>query len=77
MKKNQRPFKIEIVFVSSTSSLNFVTMGKKAKSSKGAQRAKERKINKSDLPPPPKPLTDEVSSTKIQALSSVVYRNPR
>lgn len=35
-------------------------MGKKAKSTKGALRAKERKLDKSTLPPPPKPVTDEV-----------------
>lgn len=40
-------------------------MGKKAKSSKGALRAKERKLDKSTLPPPPKPVTDEVGSAKL------------
>jgi hypothetical protein len=35
-------------------------MGKKAKSTKGAQRAQARKLDKSTLPPPPKPVTDEV-----------------
>ncbi len=36
------------------------TMGKKAKSTKGALKAKERKLDKSTLPPPPKPVDDEV-----------------
>jgi hypothetical protein len=40
-------------------------MGKKAKSSKGALRAKERKLDKSTLPPPPKPLVDEVRNLTI------------
>jgi tetratricopeptide (TPR) repeat protein len=40
-------------------------MGKKPKSSKGALRAKDRKIDKATLPPPPKPLTDEVGSAKL------------
>jgi hypothetical protein len=35
-------------------------MGKKAKSTKGALRAKAKKLDKSTLPPPPKPVTDEV-----------------
>jgi hypothetical protein len=35
-------------------------MGKKAKSSRGALRAKDRKIDKATLPPPPKALNDEV-----------------
>ena len=35
-------------------------MGKKAKSTKGVLRAKERKLDKSTLPPPPKAVTDEV-----------------
>jgi len=40
-------------------------MGKKPKSSKGAQKAKDRKLDKSTLPPPPKPLNDEVGSAKL------------
>jgi tetratricopeptide (TPR) repeat protein len=40
-------------------------MGKKAKSTKGVQRAKERKLDKSTLPPPPKAVTDEVGSAKL------------
>ena len=36
-------------------------MGKKGKSTKGALRAKERKLDKTTLPPPPKPVGDEVS----------------
>jgi len=40
-------------------------MGKKAKSTKGALRAKERKLDKSTLPPPPKAVTDEVGSAKL------------
>eukprot|EP00934_Nitzschia_sp_Nitz4_P008106 Nitzschia sp. Nitz4//scaffold178_size73299//21340//22869//NITZ4_005698-RA/size73299-snap-gene-0.132-mRNA-1//1//CDS//3329539119//8096//frame0 len=40
-------------------------MGKKAKSVKGAQKAKDRKLDKSALPPPPKPVTDEVGSAKL------------
>jgi hypothetical protein len=35
-------------------------MGKKAKSTKGKLRATGRKLDKSTLPPPPKPVTDEV-----------------
>ena len=35
-------------------------MGKKAKSTKGALKAKERKLDKSTLPPPPKAVGDEV-----------------
>ena len=41
-------------------------MGKKAKSSKGAAKAKERKIDKTTLPPPPKPLTEEVRHYPIR-----------
>lgn len=40
-------------------------MGKKAKSTKGALRAKERKLDKSTLPPPPKAVSDEVGSAKL------------
>jgi len=40
-------------------------MGKKAKSTKGALRAKERKLDKSTLPPPPKAVGDEVGSAKL------------
>mmetsp|Transcript_96369 Transcript_96369/g.278168 ORF Transcript_96369/g.278168 Transcript_96369/m.278168 type:complete len:417 (-) Transcript_96369:28-1278(-) len=40
-------------------------MGKKAKSTKGAQRAQARKLDKSTLPPPPKPVSDEVGSSKL------------
>jgi len=40
-------------------------MGKKAKSTKGALRAKERKLDKSTLPPPPKAVIDEVGSAKL------------
>mmetsp|Transcript_34487 Transcript_34487/g.38625 ORF Transcript_34487/g.38625 Transcript_34487/m.38625 type:complete len:420 (-) Transcript_34487:361-1620(-) len=40
-------------------------MGKKAKSEKGALRAKERKLVKSNLPPPPKPVSDEIGSAKL------------
>jgi len=40
-------------------------MGKKAKSTKGALRAKERKLDKSTLPPPPKAVVDEVGSAKL------------
>jgi len=40
-------------------------MGKKAKSTKGALRAKERKLDKSPLPPPPKAVSDEVGSAKL------------
>jgi hypothetical protein len=40
-------------------------MGKKAKSSRGALRAKDRKIDKATLPPPPKALNDEVGSAKL------------
>jgi len=40
-------------------------MGKKAKSTKGAQRAQARKLDKSTLPPPPKPVNDEVGSAKL------------
>lgn len=40
-------------------------MGKKAKSTKGALRAKERKLDKSTLPPPPKPVSDEIGSAKL------------
>lgn len=40
-------------------------MGKKAKSTKGALRAKERKLDKSTLPPPPKPVGDEIGSSKL------------
>mmetsp|Transcript_5242 Transcript_5242/g.12494 ORF Transcript_5242/g.12494 Transcript_5242/m.12494 type:complete len:412 (+) Transcript_5242:99-1334(+) len=40
-------------------------MGKKAKSTKGVLRAKERKLDKSTLPPPPKAVTDEVGSAKL------------
>lgn len=40
-------------------------MGKKPKSSKGAMKAKERKLDKASLPPPPKPLNDEVGSAKL------------
>ncbi len=42
-------------------------MGKKAKSTKGALKAKERKLDKSTLPPPPKPVDDEVR--RIPSLS--------
>lgn len=35
-------------------------MGKKAKSTKGAQRAQARKLDKASLPPPPKAVDDEV-----------------
>jgi hypothetical protein len=35
-------------------------MGKKAKSTKGALKAQDRKLDKSTLPPPPKPVVDEV-----------------
>jgi hypothetical protein len=44
-------------------------MGKKAKSSRGAQKAKERKIDKTTLPPPPKPLNDEVRRHGTKELS--------
>lgn len=40
-------------------------MGKKAKTSSGKQKAKERKIDKASLPPPPKPLETEVGSAKL------------
>ncbi|KAL3945808.1 MAG: hypothetical protein SGBAC_000080 [Bacillariaceae sp.] len=40
-------------------------MGKKPKSSRGAQKAKDRKLDKSTLPPPPKALDDEVGSAKL------------
>jgi len=40
-------------------------MGKKAKTSTGKQKAKERKIDKASLPPPPKPLDTEVGSAKL------------
>ena len=40
-------------------------MGKKPKSSKGAQKAKERKLDRSTLPPPPKALNDEVRRRKL------------
>lgn len=40
-------------------------MGKKAKSTKGALKAKERKLDKSTLPPPPKAVSDEVGSAKL------------
>jgi len=40
-------------------------MGKKAKSTKGALKAKERKLDKSTLPPPPKAVGDEVGSAKL------------
>jgi len=40
-------------------------MGKKGKSTKGALRAKERKLDKTTLPPPPKPVGDEVGSAKL------------
>lgn len=40
-------------------------MGKKPKSTKGALRAKERKLDKTTLPPPPKAVSDEVGSAKL------------
>uniref|UniRef100_A0A7S4A9B7 Uncharacterized protein n=1 Tax=Pseudo-nitzschia australis TaxID=44445 RepID=A0A7S4A9B7_9STRA len=40
-------------------------MGKKAKSTKGALRAKERKLDKSTLPPPPVAVDKEVGSAKL------------
>lgn len=40
-------------------------MGKKAKSTKGALRAKERKLDKSTLPPPPKAVDEEIGSAKL------------
>jgi len=40
-------------------------MGKKARSTKGALKAKERKLDKSTLPPPPKAVVDEVGSSKL------------
>jgi len=40
-------------------------MGKKAKSQKGALRAKERRLDKSTLPPPPKAVSDEIGSAKL------------
>ena len=35
-------------------------MGKRAKSQKGAQKAQDRKLDTSTLPPPPKAVVDEV-----------------
>ena len=35
-------------------------MGKRAKSQKGAQKAQDRKLDVSTLPPPPKAVVDEV-----------------
>ena len=40
-------------------------MGKKAKNPKGALKAKERKIDKAALPPPPKPLEEEVRYKEV------------
>jgi hypothetical protein len=45
-------------------------MGKKAKSTKGALRAKERKLDKSTLPPPPKAVSDEVRTASPNFSSS-------
>ena len=46
-------------------------MGKKAKSSKGAQRAQARKLDKSSLPPPPKAVNEEVRPDAIDPNSNV------
>lgn len=40
-------------------------MGKKAKSTKGALRAKERKLDRSTLPPPPIAVDEEIGSAKL------------
>lgn len=40
-------------------------MGKRAKSQKGAQKAQDRKLDVSTLPPPPKAVVDEVGSAKL------------
>lgn len=40
-------------------------MGKKARSTKGAQKAKNRKFNPSDVPAPPRALDEEVGSAKL------------
>lgn len=46
-------------------------MGKKAKSSKGAQRAQARKLDKSSLPPPPKAVNEEVRPDAMDLNSNV------
>mmetsp|Transcript_10565 Transcript_10565/g.30192 ORF Transcript_10565/g.30192 Transcript_10565/m.30192 type:complete len:431 (+) Transcript_10565:210-1502(+) len=40
-------------------------MGKKARSTKGTLRAQDRKLDKNSLPPPPRPVEDEVGSAKL------------
>lgn len=40
-------------------------MGKKAKTAQGKKKAATRKLPKSELPPPPKPLDTEVGSAKL------------
>ena len=47
-------------------------MGKKAKSTKGALRAKERKLDKSTLPPPPKAVSDEVRDRSVSDFSGFI-----
>jgi hypothetical protein len=49
-------------------------MGKKAKTKSGREKASSRKVDKAALPPPPAPVTEEVSYQVTDAENDVTRR---